>query len=105
MQPFKFVGSGSRKASRTSYSSELQRVKERLKLLKREAEEFLDNMQIFSLPVFQRLFVNHHAVLKHRKDQEEESIDEDEIDFKRIIGALIYLLRKTFLQNLLQLFF
>jgi len=52
--------------------SELQRVRDGIKRIQKEGEEFIENMEVFSFFLFQRDFVGHHELLKRRKFEEEE---------------------------------
>jgi integrase/recombinase XerD len=43
---------------------ELQLVRDGVKRIQREGEEFVEGMEVFSFFLFQRDFVNHHELLK-----------------------------------------
>jgi hypothetical protein len=46
---------------------ELQRVKEGIKSIQREGEEFIEGIEVFSFFLFQRDFVNHHELTQAAK--------------------------------------
>jgi integrase/recombinase XerD len=63
---------------------ELQLVRDGVKRIQKEGEEFLESMEVFSFFLFQRDFVNHHELLKQRKVEEEAEPPvggEDDFDF------------------------
>ncbi|WP_162945029.1 site-specific integrase [Flavisolibacter nicotianae] len=64
-------------------SAKLQRVRDGVRRIQREAEDFLEGVEAFSFYLFQRDFVQHHDLLKSRKLAEEaEDFEEDDVDVR-----------------------
>jgi integrase/recombinase XerD len=64
--------------------ADLVRVRDGVKRIEREAEEFVEEMAAFSFVLFQKDFVNQHDLLRRRKldDEDELSETDDDFDFK-----------------------
>jgi integrase/recombinase XerD len=77
---------------------ELQRVRDGIKRIQREGEEFIESTEAFSFFLFQRDFVNHHELLKLRKVAEEEDLQlggEDNFDFRAFYKRFALLTEKN----------